>query len=147
MKRKGQGFLEYAVLIGCIVITLFAMQTYLKRGIQGIIKSTSDDLGSPVLEATGRNAQVEGAISAGRDVVFKPTTIAANQEIITNEHASGDRRFVINQDRREIDSGVTVTIPVQEYLNYGKDNTQPASSVQTNSAQAVSTGDVTSQKK
>jgi hypothetical protein len=120
MKRKGQSFLEYSVLIGCIAMTLFAMQAYLKRGIQGIVKSTSDDLGSPVLSATGQDAQIEGARSRGRNPQFHPATIVANQAILTNEYASGDRRFTILQDSRTTDSSLTVTIPPAEYLNYGK---------------------------
>lgn len=33
--RKGQSTVEYAIVLGVIVAALIAMQTYIKRGIQG----------------------------------------------------------------------------------------------------------------
>jgi hypothetical protein len=125
MKREGQSFLEYALLIGCIAITLFAMQAYLKRGIQGVIKSSSDDLGAPVLDATGRNAQDEGARSWGWNYQLFPTSIDTTQQITTNEYASGDRRFRIDQDSRATTTGYSLTIPPKEYLASDKDNQDP----------------------
>ncbi len=43
--RKGQSTLEYAVLIIIIIAALIAIQTYIKRGVQGRLKSASDDIG------------------------------------------------------------------------------------------------------
>ena len=44
-KRKGQSTLEYAVLITIIIAALIAMNQYIKRGLQGRLKSASDDIG------------------------------------------------------------------------------------------------------
>lgn len=44
-KRKGQSTLEYAVLIAIVVGALITMQIYIKRGIQGRLRSSSDDIG------------------------------------------------------------------------------------------------------
>ena len=44
-RRKGQSTLEYAVLISVIVGGLVAMQYYVKRGYEGKLKSSSDDMG------------------------------------------------------------------------------------------------------
>ncbi len=44
-KRKGQSVLEYAVIIGTIVLALLVMQGYLKRSLQGKLKVIADDLG------------------------------------------------------------------------------------------------------
>ncbi len=44
MRNKGQGTIEYMVLIGIIVAGLIAMQVYVKRGAQGRIKSYADQL-------------------------------------------------------------------------------------------------------
>lgn len=117
--RKGQSFLEYSLLIGCVAITVFAMQAYFKRGIQGIIKSTSDDLGSPVLQAMGIDPQTEGGRTVGWDYAPDPTVTVSNQEFITNEYARGDRRFQINQDSSVTDASSSVIIPPAEYLKYG----------------------------
>ena len=44
-KSKGQTTLEYAVLIIIIIGALLAVQTYIKRGVQGRMKSATDDIG------------------------------------------------------------------------------------------------------
>ena len=43
--RKGQSTLEYAVLIVVIIAALIAVQVYLKRGIQGRMRQSSDQIG------------------------------------------------------------------------------------------------------
>lgn len=43
--KKGQSTLEYAVLIVVIIAALIAVQVYLKRGIQGRIRQSSDQIG------------------------------------------------------------------------------------------------------
>jgi hypothetical protein len=44
-KMKGQSTLEYAILIIIIIGALLTIQTYIKRGVQGRLKSSSDDIG------------------------------------------------------------------------------------------------------
>ena len=44
-KRKGQSTLEYAVLIIIIIGALLTIQVYIKRGIQGRLRSATDDIG------------------------------------------------------------------------------------------------------
>jgi len=44
-KFKGQSTLEYAVLIIIIIGALLSIQVYIKRGIQGRLKSAADDIG------------------------------------------------------------------------------------------------------
>lgn len=44
-KKRGQSTLEYAVLITVIIAALISIQTYIKRGVQGRLKSASDDIG------------------------------------------------------------------------------------------------------
>ncbi len=43
--RRGQSTLEYAVLIAVIVGGLLTMQAYVKRGMQGRLRSAADDIG------------------------------------------------------------------------------------------------------
>lgn len=45
LKKKGQTTLEYAILIGVVAAALIAMQVYLKRGYQGKIRASADDMG------------------------------------------------------------------------------------------------------
>ncbi|OGX27571.1 MAG: hypothetical protein A2787_05505 [Omnitrophica WOR_2 bacterium RIFCSPHIGHO2_01_FULL_48_9] len=44
-KKKGQSTLEYAILIIVIIGALLSIQVYIKRGIQGRLKSATDDIG------------------------------------------------------------------------------------------------------
>ena len=43
-KKMAQSTLEYAVLAVVVIGALLSIQTYLKRGIQGKIKSSTDDI-------------------------------------------------------------------------------------------------------
>ena len=45
-RQKGQSTLEYAVLIIIIIGALLSIQMYIKRGIQGRLKSATDDIGT-----------------------------------------------------------------------------------------------------
>lgn len=44
-KMKGQSTLEYAILVIIIIGALLTIQTYIKRGVQGRLKSATDDIG------------------------------------------------------------------------------------------------------
>lgn len=43
--KKGQGTLEYAIIIVVVVAALIAMQWYIKGGYQGKLKQASDEMG------------------------------------------------------------------------------------------------------
>ena len=45
MRRKAQSLIEYSVFICVIAAALVAMQVYIKRSIQGRVKSSADELG------------------------------------------------------------------------------------------------------
>ena len=45
-KKKAQSTLEYAVLIIIVIGALLTIQAYIKRGIQGRLRSASDDIGA-----------------------------------------------------------------------------------------------------
>lgn len=56
MNKRGQSTLEYAVLIAIVVAGLITIQSYVKRGLQGKMRSASDDIGeqfSPELYTQG----------------------------------------------------------------------------------------------
>lgn len=45
MKKNGQSTLEYAVIIAVVVGGLLAMQIYMKRGVQGKLRESTDRIG------------------------------------------------------------------------------------------------------
>jgi hypothetical protein len=44
-KLKGQSTLEYVILLGFVVAALLAMGIYMKRGVQGRIRESTDQIG------------------------------------------------------------------------------------------------------
>ncbi|MDD5292664.1 MAG: hypothetical protein PHY46_05760 [Candidatus Omnitrophica bacterium] len=44
-RNKGQSTLEYAILIVVVIMALIAIQAYLKRGIQGRMRDSADQIG------------------------------------------------------------------------------------------------------
>lgn len=52
MNKKGVSFAEYVILIGILLVSLTAMSTYIKRGIQARLKDTAD--GVLLSDLTGR---------------------------------------------------------------------------------------------
>jgi len=45
LKTKAQSTLEYVILIGFVVAALIAMGVYMKRGIQGKLRESTDQVG------------------------------------------------------------------------------------------------------
>jgi len=44
LRNRGQSTVEYFVLVGIITAALITMSTYMKRGIQGKFRATSDEV-------------------------------------------------------------------------------------------------------
>ena len=45
IKKRGQSTLEYAILVVVVIMALVAIQAYLKRGIQGRMRDSADQIG------------------------------------------------------------------------------------------------------
>ena len=43
--KKGQTFVEYTIVIGVVILIIFAMGPMMKRGIQSLIKTVADEIG------------------------------------------------------------------------------------------------------
>lgn len=104
-KRKGQSTLEYAVLIVIIIAALLAMNQYIKRGLQGRLKSSADDIGdqfSPgntnvhrTVQTASNTAELFGMTSTGKSSVGVQTTSLLNREITKTNETSN----IINTQR------------------------------------------------
>jgi Flp pilus assembly pilin Flp len=44
-KKRGQSALEYALVISVAVLALIAINVYMKRGVQGRLKASTDQIG------------------------------------------------------------------------------------------------------
>ncbi len=58
MHKKGQSTLEYAIIVAVVVAALFAIQIYMKRGVQGKLRQSTDDIGAQ-FEANATSNQVD----------------------------------------------------------------------------------------
>ena len=82
-KRKAQSTLEYGVVIAVIVAGLVAMQTYIKRGVQGRLRQASDDIGEQFSPGyTTGTTTTTTTVNSTENVVggAKPTTQTASTQ-------------------------------------------------------------------
>ena len=92
-KKKGQSTLEYAVLIVIIIAALLAMNQYIKRGLQGRLKSATDDIGDQFSPGNTNyvkttNTGAREAQQFGINAVGVQSTVLLNQEVTTvNENS------------------------------------------------------------
>ena len=82
-KMKGQSTLEYAVLIIIVIGALLSIQVYIKRGVQGRLKSATDDIGDQY--------------SGGNTNYRKHTTVYSNT---AERFRFGETSSALNEDEK-----------------------------------------------
>jgi uncharacterized protein (UPF0333 family) len=91
--RKAQSTAEYAIVIGIVIAAALAMQTYVKRGLQGGIKFAVDKAGSSAANAKNQYEPYYSASSyettATTDSTSKESVVADGT--LTRESDSGER--------------------------------------------------------
>ena len=98
-QKRGQSTLEYAVLIVVIIGALLTLQVYIKRGVQGRLKSAADDIGDQysdgntnAIKTINRSSSTEETFNAG----VSSSNILGNGEITNTTENS-----VIVNDQQE----------------------------------------------
>ena len=82
LRKRGQSTLEYAVLIVVIIAALIAMQVYLKRGLQGRLRESSDQIGeqfSPGYTTSNRVTRSGSSVTESRTIGGAVDTAITNQ--------------------------------------------------------------------
>jgi len=102
-QKRGQSTLEYAVLIVVIIGALLSIQVYIKRGVQGRLKSAADDIGDQysdgntnVIKITRTESNTEETFNAGNstyNLLNGEITNTTTNSIILNTQAEywGDK--------------------------------------------------------
>ena len=87
--QKAQIFLEYVLVIGAVVMVLFAMSMVIKRGTQGMIKVVADQVGNQVNSEQdfASGAFLRESYSSTRSDTSKSKTEWLGQTIYTYEDA------------------------------------------------------------
>lgn len=86
LNRKGQNTAEYAILIALVIAVAIAMQTYVKRGIQGRVKDSSDDFVTGLSNDT--NWSSISSVSATAQKQYEPEKLSsqATQETLEGSY-------------------------------------------------------------
>lgn len=92
LKKRGQSTLEYALLIAIVVAALLAIRIYMKRGVQGRLRSATDDIGeqfdakkTAYSYTTGRTGKVVEEVTSGVSSTFAGKGEKGTAEIVTRK--------------------------------------------------------------
>ena len=92
LKKKGQSTLEYALVIAVIVAALVAMQTYIKRGFQGKLKASTDDVGEQFSAgASTYDYNTRSGAVSGEVVVAGADTASLGGQAVTTARSEQQR--------------------------------------------------------
>ena len=93
-KARGQSTLEYAVLIVIVIGALLSIQVYIKRGIQGRLKSAADDIGDQysvgntnvaIVSSVRSNTRESFIFGVTNSVLLAPeTTTTTRNQLVKN---------------------------------------------------------------
>ncbi len=102
-QKRGQSTLEYAVLTTIIIGALLSIQFYIKRGVQGRLKSAADDIGDQY--------------SVGNTNVIKTTKTFSKTKDTFGTTARGESKTLLLQDEQTNTTEKSAVInTVQEYM-------------------------------
>ncbi len=84
LNKKGQNTLEYAVVIAVIVAALIAMSSYIKRGVQGKLRDSSNDIGDQFSPQTTSSTSLT-SITQGHSVETISGGPGSTTNVVTNQ--------------------------------------------------------------
>ncbi|MDD4907725.1 MAG: hypothetical protein PHJ00_01525 [Candidatus Omnitrophica bacterium] len=97
LNKRGQSTLEYALLIGIIVAALIAMQVYMKRGVQGKLRDSTDQIGDQYSPGYTTGTVTTNTQSTTHEVLQNKVTtsdMVKSQDQNSNESvASSDQEY------------------------------------------------------
>jgi len=99
--KKAQSVIEYTLLLALIGAALAAMQVYMKRGLQGVVKVAADQLGP-------QRYQYEQSNPNGAPIYF----MNGQTESIGNSTSQGTIRTMVSEggaQTKTIDTDETIT--------------------------------------
>lgn len=88
INRKAQSTLEYALVIAAVIGALLAINAYMKKGVQGRLKESSDQIGKQ-FDATGSYTSAWKSASTGETTTTE--TRAADTGVTTSVVAGGEK--------------------------------------------------------
>lgn len=80
--KRGQNTGEYVIMAGIVIMAFVVMQTYVKRGIQGTVKTAADQMGA---QLDSEDDSDYGQITSSS------STVAGNGSYTTSTSAGGSQ--------------------------------------------------------
>ena len=100
-QRRGQSTLEYAVLIVVIIGALLTIQVYIKRGVQGRLKSAADDIGDQYSDGNTNQVKVTNRSSESEETFGVVGQGISQTNLIGNEITNSTSNSVILNTQQE----------------------------------------------
>ena len=99
-QKRGQSTLEYAVLVIIIIAALLSIQVYIKRGVQGRLKSSADDIGDQYSVGNTNSVKRTKTISNTTDT-FGMTSQGVSQSTLREDEQTNteERSVILNVDQ------------------------------------------------
>ena len=85
MSLRAQSTLEYAVLIACVVAAVIAMQFYIKRGIQGKLRQSSDEIGEQYVPRSA-DSNITTIVDSNITVIQNQAPLTENGAVLKDEN-------------------------------------------------------------
>ncbi|MBI3991045.1 MAG: hypothetical protein HY350_02740 [Candidatus Omnitrophica bacterium] len=93
-KCRAQSVFEYAMVVACLVAALIGMQIYIKRSVQGRLKSAADDTGEQYSALRTRSSLTQ-TITSTANITGIPNFVSVNAG------SSNEMREIIEVNRTE----------------------------------------------
>jgi cytoskeletal protein RodZ len=100
-QRRGQSTLEYAVLIVVIIGALLTIQVYIKRGVQGRLKSAADDIGDQYSDGNTNEVKTTNRSSSSEETFGVVGQGISQTNLIGNELTNSSSNSVILNTQQE----------------------------------------------
>ena len=104
-QKRGQSTLEYAVLIVVIIGALLAVQTYIKRGVQGRLKSAADDIGDQFSPGNTNEIRHTSTLSNTAETFFNG--VSSTNMLAPEQTNSFTNAAIVNVDQEYWGSNAT----------------------------------------
>jgi uncharacterized protein (UPF0333 family) len=96
-KTRGQLSIELSILVFCIAAALLAMGAYIKRGIQGRLRQTADNIGTIAYAPGETNTNSETSKTLNRKTQVEVYTEPGTAEL-PNNGGSVDGRYTYRKE-------------------------------------------------
>jgi hypothetical protein len=99
-QKRGQSTLEYAVLIVVIIGALLTIQVYIKRGVQGRLKSAADDIGDQYSD--GNTNEIKTTVrNSSTEETFGVSGIGIANSVLNSEDTRSTENAIIINSQQE----------------------------------------------